>query len=128
MRNQFIIHSIAIILVISCIGWFWPPILWAFIIIGPLVLMGVYDMFQTRHAIKRNFPLVGRGRYILESMGHKVNQYFIESDAEGRPFHRKYRAIVYQRGPKESRTRKLLGHRWTFIRKGTSGWNIPFIL
>ncbi len=101
MRNQFIIHSIAIVLVISGIAWFWPPMLWAFILIAPLVLMGIYDMYQTTHAIKRNFPLIGRGRYILENMGPKVNQYFIESDAEGRPFHRKFRSIIYQRAKKE---------------------------
>ncbi|MHC4140029.1 MAG: FMN-binding glutamate synthase family protein [Planctomycetota bacterium] len=101
MRNQFIIHSIAITLVLGGIAWFWPPILWAFIIFGPLVLMGLYDMFQTRHAIKRNFPLLGRGRYMLENMGPKVNQYFIESDAEGTPFHRKYRSIIYQRAKQE---------------------------
>ena len=101
MRNQFIIHSIVITLILGGIGWFWPPILWAFIIFGPLILMGVYDMFQTQHAIKRNFPLLGRGRYMLENMGPKVNQYFIESDAEGRPFHRKFRSIIYQRAKKE---------------------------
>ena len=101
MRNQFIIHSIAITLILGGIAWFWQPILWAFIIISPLILMGVYDMFQTRHAIKRNFPLIGRGRYMLENMGPKVNQYFIESDAEGRPFHRKFRSIIYQRAKKE---------------------------
>ena len=117
MRNQFIIHSIAIILVISCIAWFWPPILWTFIIIGPLVLMGVYDMFQTRHAIKRNFPLIGRGRYLLESMGPKVNQYFIESDAEGRPFHRKYRSIIYQRAKKELDT-QAFGTQMDVYKKG----------
>jgi glutamate synthase domain-containing protein 2 len=101
MRNQFIIHSIAVTLILGGIAWFWPPILWAFIIIGPLILMGVYDMFQTKHAIKRNYPLLGRGRYMLENMGPKVNQYFIESDAEGRPFHRKFRSIIYQRAKQE---------------------------
>ncbi len=101
MRNQFVIHSTAIVLIISGVAWFWPSILWAFVIIGPLILMGVYDMFQTMHAIKRNFPLIGRGRYLLEKMGPKVNQYFIESDAEGTPFHRKYRSIIYQRAKQE---------------------------
>ncbi|MHC4453925.1 MAG: FMN-binding glutamate synthase family protein [Planctomycetota bacterium] len=94
-------HSIAIILILSGIAWFWLPILWAFIIFGPLILMGVYDIFQTRHAIKRNFPILGRGRYMLENMGPKVNQYFIESDAEERPFHRKFRSIIYQRAKQE---------------------------
>ncbi len=117
MRNQFIIHSIAITLILSGIAWFWPPILWAFIVIGPLILMGVYDMFQTRHAIKRNFPLLGRGRYLLENMGPKVNQYFIESDAEGTPFHRKYRSIIYQRAKRDLDT-QAFGTQMDVYKKG----------
>ena len=61
-------------------------------------------MFQTWHAVERNFPLLGRGRYMLENMEPKVSQYFIESDAEGRPFHRKFRSIIYQRAKQERDT------------------------
>ena len=41
---------------------------------------------------------------MLENMGPKVNQYFIESDAEGRPFHRKFRSIIFQRAKQERDT------------------------
>lgn len=127
MRNQFVIHSIAITLALSCIAWFWPPILWAFIILGPLILMGVYDMFQAKHAIKRNFPLLGRGRYLLENMGPKVNQYFIESEPKDGLF-TENSDLLFTSGRNESWTRKPLAHRWTFIKKDTSGWSTPFTL
>ena len=35
----------------------------------PLVLLGIYDYFQPRHSILRNYPLAGRMRFLLEGMG-----------------------------------------------------------
>lgn len=45
----------------------------------------------------RNYPVVGRLRYILEDLRPKMYQYFIESDIDGRPFNRVDRSTVYQR-------------------------------
>lgn len=73
---------------------------WAMIIIAPLVLMGFYDAFQIKHAITRNFPLLGRSRYIAEWLRPKLYQYFIEPDTDGRPFSRIFRNIIYQRAKK----------------------------
>ena len=39
---------------------------WALILVVPLVLVGFYDAFQTKHAITRNFPILGRCRYVAE--------------------------------------------------------------
>jgi len=73
-------------------GWFW-----AFIVLGPILLLGFYDFFQTKQAIARNFPLVGRSRYVAEWLRPKIYQYFIESDTDGKPFARIDRNIIYQR-------------------------------
>ena len=62
-----------------------------------MLFAGYYDYFQTRHAIRRNFPLLGRFRYWLEAIRPEVNQYFIESNTDGRPFSRDERSLVYQR-------------------------------
>ncbi len=70
-------------------------------IIGPLIIIGVYDLLQTNHAIKRNFPLLGRARYFMEGLRPKIFQYFVESDIDGRPFNRMFRSIVYQRAKNE---------------------------
>lgn len=66
-------------------------------IIVLLVLLGMYDVLQTSHAIRRNFPIVGRLRYLFESVRPELQQYFVESNASGRPFSRDLRSLVYQR-------------------------------
>ena len=66
--------------------------------------MGLYDMYQSQKSIRRNFPLVGRLRYLLESIGPEMRQYFIETDLDGKPFNRLERSLVYQRSKKETDT------------------------
>jgi glutamate synthase domain-containing protein 2 len=101
MRNDFKIFALVSVALTAVIGWFWQPFLWVFIVLGPLVLLGFYDMMQTKHAIMRTFPLLGRGRYWMEWLRPKIYQYFVESDIDGRPFNRTERSIVYQRAKKE---------------------------
>jgi glutamate synthase domain-containing protein 2 len=64
--------------------------------------MGLYDMYQSKKTIRKNFPLLGRMRYLLEGLGPEIRQYFVETDLEGKPFNRLQRSIVYQRSKKES--------------------------
>ena len=104
VREQFIIISIVIILVIVGIAQFWNPILWSFIIVTPLIIMGIYDVLQTKHTIRRNFPVLGRIRYVLESIRPEIMQYFVETDTQGRPLNRIHRTLVYQRAKKVNDT------------------------
>jgi len=57
--------------------------------------LAAYDLTQRRHAIMRNFPLVGRLRFMLESVGPEVRQYLVSSNDEERPFIRDQRRWVY---------------------------------
>ncbi len=101
MRNEFLAFSLISILVIAAIGYFlWPPIWWVMIVLGPIILLGLYDMTQHQHAIMRNFPIFGRGRYVMEDLRPKLYQYFIESDTNGAPISRIFRSVVYQRAKK----------------------------
>ena len=75
----------------------WPPILWALVICLPMMILGLYDMLQSDHAIRRNFPLFGRGRWLMEGLRPYIRQYLLESDTDGAPISRMYRNIVYQR-------------------------------
>ncbi len=77
---------------------------WLLILIIPLVLIGYYDMIQKKHSITRNFPLIGRMRFLLEAIRPEIIQYFIEQDTEGAPINRMFRSIVYQRSKKEMDT------------------------
>jgi glutamate synthase domain-containing protein 2 len=101
MRNEFVAFSIITLLVIGGVAYFWTPILWSLVVFLPLILIGFYDMFQKKHAIMRNFPIFGRGRYLMEVLRPKIYQYFIESDTDGTPISRIYRSVVYQRAKQE---------------------------
>ena len=63
----------------------------------PLTLLGVWDLVQTRHAICRNYPLLGRLRFLQESIRPEIHQYYVESDIDGRPFNRDQRSLIYKR-------------------------------
>ena len=66
-----------------------------------LVLVGIHDLIQTRHAILRNYPIIGHLRFFFEKIRPEMRQYFFEGDTDGRPFPRERRAIVYQRAKRE---------------------------
>jgi glutamate synthase domain-containing protein 2 len=102
MRKAFLIFCITILsitAILSYINWKFSFLLLIFI---PLILMGLYDMFQSKITIRRNFPLLGRMRYLLQSIGPEMRQYFIETDLDGKPFNRLQRNLVYHRSKKES--------------------------
>jgi glutamate synthase domain-containing protein 2 len=54
-----------------------------------------YDLTQRRHAILRNFPLLGHARYVLEEVGPELRQYIFTSNTEERPFNREQRRWIY---------------------------------
>ena len=67
-----------------------------------LVLIGLRDTMQARHAILRNYPVIGHLRFLLEFIRPEMRQYFIESDHEAAPFSRAQRSLVYQRAKGDS--------------------------
>jgi len=101
MRKIFIISSIVVSALL--IGWafFWVEALFGFILVGPIIIMGVQDIVQTKQSIKRNFPILGRLRYVFEDMRPKIQQYFVESDTDGTPINRIDRSVIYQRAKRQ---------------------------
>ena len=97
MRKQFRVISVCALSSVAVAGAFVPAALWAFVVIGPLFLLGLYDYLQVRQTIRRNFPLLGRFRYLLEAIRPEIQQYFIETNHEGMPFSREQRTLVYAR-------------------------------
>ena len=69
---------------------------------GGLVLLGIYDMLQKKHAVLRNYPVIGHVRYMLESIRPEIRQYFLEDENERTPFSRAQRSLVYQRAKNET--------------------------
>ena len=66
--------------------------------LGILVIAVVYvlDRVQKKHAIRRNFPVIGRFRYWFEHLGEFFRQYFFALDREEMPFNRAERSWVYR--------------------------------
>ena len=65
---------------------------------GVLIVAVLYvlDVTQTKHAIRRNYPVVGRFRYYFEHLGTFFRQYFFAMDREEMPFNREQRSYVYR--------------------------------
>ncbi|MBC2603007.1 FMN-binding glutamate synthase family protein [Puniceicoccus vermicola] len=104
MRKLFVYISIGLILGIAIIGFFASAFLWCYVVVLPLVGLGVYDMFQSKHTILRNFPVLGYFRYFFELISPEIQQYFIERHTDGTPISRNHRTIVYERAKDVSAT------------------------
>ncbi len=74
-----------------------PELVAGLALFGLLSALGLRDLLQTSHAVLRNYPLVGRLRFLLEEMRPEMRQYFFEDEKNGAPFDRDERAVVYQR-------------------------------
>lgn len=71
--------------------------LWGLGIGGVLSAVGAWDRLQTKSTLRRNYPLLAYLRFVLESFGPEIRQYFIERDTEEVPYSREQRALVYRR-------------------------------
>ncbi len=101
MRKTFVLSAVGVTAVIVLWSLYWPGALWLFVVFGPLILLGVSDIMQTRQSIKRNFPIIGRLRYFFESIRPEIQQYFVESDIDGAPINRIDRSVIYQRSKEQ---------------------------
>ena len=70
---------------------------WALALLVPVLLITLFDFFQTKHALRRNYPLIARIRWLFEDLRPFLRAYIVESDYEGRPFSIDERGLVYAR-------------------------------
>ena len=83
--------------VFNVLEWFTTLLVFAFGLgLLAIVVMFVVDVTQTKSAVRRNFPVVGRFRYLFEDMGEFFRQYFFAQDREEMPFNRAQRSWVYR--------------------------------
>ena len=64
----------------------------------------IHDVFQKHHSILRNYPIVGRLRWVFESERSKIQQYAIEDNVNGTPINRERRSDIYQKAKKDPNT------------------------
>ena len=79
-------------------AWLWPFTL----ITALLSLVGLNDLRQSHHAVRRNYPILGNIRYLIETIRPEIRQYLIEGDDDKLPFSRSQRSLVYARAKNES--------------------------
>lgn len=105
MRKIFVLTSIFTVLILGLLGWFVSSgFWWVLAVFMILIVMGFTDMTQKSHTLWRNFPVVGRLRWLMEAIRPKMYQYFIESDTDGTPINRIDRNTIYQRAKKQLNT------------------------
>ena len=104
-RYTFLVICILVTLLtlplLASVSWLWLLTLVA----GALSVLGVYDLLQARHAVRRNYPILGHVRYLVESIRPEIRQYLIESDNEQLPFSRTQRSLVYARAKNQNADR-----------------------
>jgi len=96
-RRIFLILAVLVPALIVLAATRWIHALWAFALVGPVVLLGVHDLLQRRHSLLRIYPVIGHGRYLFEVMRPEIQQYFVETNTDGMPYAREFRAVIYQR-------------------------------
>lgn len=69
-----------------------------------VIVIYIIDRNQTVHAIRRNYPVIGRFRYWFEHLGTFFRQYFFTMDREELPFNRAERSWVYRAAKNISNT------------------------
>lgn len=104
MREAIRFTLIALVLFGILVSLFvWPR--HSFVILAVLLLaLGLYDLFQKKHTILRNYPILGHMRYLLEMISPELHQYFVESNTDGKPIDRNHRAYVYERAKLQNET------------------------
>ncbi|MEJ8574808.1 FMN-binding glutamate synthase family protein [Microbaculum marinum] len=75
-------------------GW---HVRWLFYPLLFLAAVGIWNLFQNRHTLLRNYPVIAYVRWISEELRPFLHQYIVESNLEGRPYTREHRSLIYQR-------------------------------
>ncbi len=94
--------TLVLVIVVALFLTVFYPVEMIYVFGALLLIVGIYDVTQTKRTILRNFPIIGHFRFILEGIGPEIRQYFIESDTEGKPLNRTQRAYVYSRAKLEN--------------------------
>lgn len=89
-----ILIATAVTFVLLTKGW---HVRWAFYPLLVLSVVGIWSLFQTRHTLMRNYPVIALVRWVSEELRPFLRQYIVESNLEGRPYSREHRSLIYQR-------------------------------
>lgn len=97
--------ALAVSILSALVSGYYLPDVWAiplFISGALLSTIGLYDLAQPLHSVRRNYPIIGRLRWFFEDIRPEIRQYLIEGDDDQTPFSRSQRALIYARAKNES--------------------------
>lgn len=100
--------ALGICLVSAIVTSVYLPHAWAipiFAVTAFLSAVGLYDLAQPLHSVRRNYPIIGRLRWFFEQIRPELRQYLIEGENDKTPFSRAQRSLVYARSKNESSDR-----------------------
>ncbi|MBA5706907.1 FMN-binding glutamate synthase family protein [Pseudomonas fulva] len=98
LLSRYAVFAVCIVFTLATLPlihhhWLWPFTLTT----GLLSLIGLFDLWQKRHAVRRNYPILGNIRYLVETIRPEIRQYLLEADSDALPFSRAQRSLVYSR-------------------------------
>ncbi len=100
LMNRYAFFAFCLLFTLLSLPWLaatWPLTLVAAV----LSLIGINDLLQTRQALRRNYPILGNIRYLIETVRPEIRQYLLENDNDPLPFSRAQRSLVYARAKNE---------------------------
>ena len=102
LLSRYAFFACCVLFTLACVPFLQHDWLWPFAFTGALLsLVGVWDLLQKRHAVRRNYPVLGNIRYLMEAIRPEIRQYLLEADREQLPFSRAQRSLVYARAKNE---------------------------
>ncbi len=96
-RLSLLFYSALVSIFSLTLSFYFPNLIFVFIISLSVLFLTILDFSQKKHAILTNFPLLGRFRFLLESIRAELRQYYWETDDDEVPYSRNQRTMVYER-------------------------------
>ena len=103
LLSRYAFFAFCVIFTLASLPFMHHEWLWPFTAVTlALSLLGIFDLLQGPHAVRRNYPILGNIRYLVEAIRPELRQYLLESDSDALPFSRAQRSLVYSRAKNES--------------------------
>lgn len=83
-----------------------------------VLILYIWDVFQKKHAVLRNFPIIGHFRYFFERKGEYLRQYLFSGDRDEMPFDRATRSWIYRMSKDEDKA-VAFGSSYPLTREGS---------
>ncbi|MGE8499172.1 MAG: FMN-binding glutamate synthase family protein [Pseudomonas sp.] len=102
LLSRYAFYATCVLLTLISLAFLHHEWVWPLTFIGAVLsLIGTNDLLQKRQAVRRNYPILGNIRYLVEGIRPEIRQYLLEADGEQLPFSRAQRSLVYARAKNE---------------------------